>query len=213
MMVSNISWRDYALIDFNFQTYGLATACDLSSSYILCDLSGSYTPDLLKSWHSWLAFKILVLQDLCNLVQPQKDKKLQVPQAMSKFSQVAALKLLHGLLRSLCGICIIQSPIIYYLKMAWEPETLSVCWCRCHRCHWQQWPFLICVLLSSIKRILWWQYYSISALDQLATHKPRASCRRSAQSLDLCLVNLSTTKKGSKRPKRAERFFTVLLMS
>jgi len=150
---------------------------------------------------------------LCNLVQPQKDKKLQVPQAMSKFSQVAALKSLHGLLRSLCGICIIQSPIIYYLKIPWEPETLSVCWCRCHRCHWQQWPFLICVLLSSIKRILWWQYYSISALDQLATHKPRASCRRSAQSLDLCLVNLSTTKKGSKRPKRAERFFTVLLMS
>ena len=134
---------------------------------------------------------------------------------MSKFSQVAALKSLHGLLRSLCGICIIQSPIIYYLKMDWEPETLSVCWCHHHRCQWQQWPFLICVLLSSIKRILWWQYYSISALDQLATHKPRASCHRSAQSVDLRLVNLLRLVNNQKRQQKAQKgrkIFTVLLM-
>jgi len=157
------------------------------------------------------------IQNICDeLIATAVCRELQVPQAMSKFSQVPVLESLHGLLRSLCGICIIQSPIVYYLNMAWEPKTLSVCWCRRHCCQWQQCPFLICVLSSSVNRILWRQYYFISALDPLATHKPRANCCRSPQSWDLCsltLLRLLNNQKRQQKAQKASNTFTVLLMA
>jgi hypothetical protein len=152
---------------------------------------------------------------LCNVVQLWQVSKLQTKPAMSRFRQVAASKLFRDLLRPLHSICLIHSSSICIPNTTREPEQFFICWCCCCR-HWRwQQLFLICIMLSSLKRILSRQFYSIYALDLLAIHNSNIGCHSLSQSWDPRLVNLSRLvgkRKSGRKARKGRNYFVVLLM-
>jgi hypothetical protein len=123
-----------------------------------------------------------------NVVQLWQVNKLQTESAMSRFWQVAASKLFHDLLGPLHSICLIHNSSIHVPNTTGEPEQFFICRCCCH--WWQQQLFRICITLSSLKKILSRWFYSIYALNLLATHNSSIGCHRLLQSWDPRLVNL-----------------------
>ena len=97
-----------------------------------------------------------------------------------------------------------------------EPKQFFICWCCCCCCcHWQQ-LFFICITLSSLKRILSWWFYSIYALELLASHNSSIGCHWLSQSWDLRLVNLMRLvgkRKSGWKARKGRNPFVVLLMS
>ena len=96
-----------------------------------------------------------------------------------------------------------------------EPKQFFICWCCCC-CQWQQKQlFLICIMLSSLKKNLSQWFSSIYALDLLTTHNSSIGCHRLLQSWNWMLVNLlrivSKQKSGQKAWK-GRNLFVVLLM-
>jgi hypothetical protein len=154
---------------------------------------------------------------LCNVVQLLQVSKLQTEPAMSRFRQVAASELFRDLLWPLHSICLIQSSSICIPNTTREPEQFFICW-RCHHRHWQrQWLFLICIMLSSLKKILSRQFYSVYALNLLATYNSSIGCHRFSQSWDPRLVNLlrlvGKPKSGQKAWKGRNPFVVLLMWS
>ena len=135
---------------------------------------------------------------------------------MSKFWQVAASKLFHNLLGPLHSIYLIHSSSICVPNTTREPEQFFICGCCCCP-HWQQQQlFLICITLSSLKKILSQWFYSIYALNLLATHNSSMGCHRLSQSWNLRLVNLLRLVGKRKRGWKAwkgRNLFVVLLMT
>jgi len=107
---------------------------------------------------------------LHNVVRLLQVNKLETKPAMSRFWQVATLKLFRDLPGPLHSICLIHSSFICIQNTARERKQTFICWC--HHCHhwWWQWPFLICIKLSSLKKNLSWRFYLIYALNLPATH-------------------------------------------
>ena len=103
----------------------------------------------------------------CHKLCPNSDKK--------SFQSLPCL---------LCSICVIQSSLIHFSNMPWEPEQLSVCWCRRHRRQRHSQLFFISIALSNIKICVCLSIYSISALDWLESHKSSVGCHGSSQSRD-----------------------------
>jgi hypothetical protein len=126
-------------------------------------------------------------------------------------SDKLVFKLFHDLLGPLHSICLIHSSSVCVPNTNREPEQFFICWCCCHHHWWQQQLFLICITLSSLKRILSQWFYSIYALelDLLATHNSSISCHRLSQSWDLRLIG--KWQSGWKAPK-GRNPFVVLLM-
>ena len=128
-------------------------------------------------------------------------------------------KAIYGFVRvwtfSWChSICLIHSSSICIQNTTREPEQFFICLCCC--CHWQwQRLFLICIMLSSLKRILSRQFYSIYALDLLATYNSNIGCHSLSQSWDPRLVNLLRLvgkRKSGWKAQKGRNYFVVLLM-
>ena len=150
---------------------------------------------------------------LHNVVQLLQVNKLQTKPAMLRFRQVAASKLFHDLLWPLHSICHIQSSSIYIPNTTREPEQFFIYWCCCCHHWWRQWLFLICVMLNSLKRILSQQFYSIYALDLLATCNSSIGCHRLSQSWDPRLVNLLRLvgkRKSGQKARKGRNLFVVM---
>ena len=134
---------------------------------------------------------------------------------MSRFRQVAASKLFHDLLGPLHSICLIHSSSICVPNTTRELKQFFICGCCCC-CHWQQQRlFLICIMSSSLKKILSWRFYSIYALNLLATNNSSIGCHRLSQSWDPRLVNLLrlvSKQKSGRKARKGRNLFVVLLM-
>jgi hypothetical protein len=151
-----------------------------------------------------------------NVVQLLQVNKLQTEPAMSRFWQVDVSKLFRDLPWPLHSIHLIYSSSICIPNTTREPEHFFICWCCC--CHWQwQWQqlFLICITLSGLKRFLSQWFYSIYALDLLATRNSSISCHGLLQSWDPRLVNLLklvSKRKSGWKAQKGRNIFVILLM-